>query len=45
MKQDERERRERFDGLFASYSADVVSYCGWRAGSASDAQDAWRRSS
>jgi RNA polymerase sigma-70 factor (ECF subfamily) len=51
MKQDERERRRRFDGLFASYSADVVSYCGWRAGSPSDAQDAvaevfltaWRR--
>jgi RNA polymerase sigma-70 factor (ECF subfamily) len=51
VKQDERERRRRFDGLFASYGADVVSYCGWRAGSPSDAQDAvaevfltaWRR--
>jgi RNA polymerase sigma factor (sigma-70 family) len=47
----ESERRRRFDDLFAAYSADVVSYCGWRAGSASDAQDAvaevfltaWRR--
>jgi RNA polymerase sigma factor (sigma-70 family) len=45
------ERRRRFDELFAAYSADVVSYCGWRAGSPSDAQDAvaevfltaWRR--
>jgi RNA polymerase sigma factor (sigma-70 family) len=45
------ERRRRFDALFSSYSADIVSYCGWRAGSASDAQDAvaevflaaWRR--
>jgi RNA polymerase sigma factor (sigma-70 family) len=45
------ERRRRFDDLFAAHSADVVSYCGWRAGSASDAQDAaaevfltaWRR--
>jgi RNA polymerase sigma-70 factor, ECF subfamily len=47
----ERERRRRFDALFAAYSADIVAYCGWRAGSASDAQDAasevfvtaWRR--
>jgi RNA polymerase sigma factor (sigma-70 family) len=45
------ERRARFDALFASYSSDIVAYCGWRAGSASDAQDAvaevfltaWRR--
>jgi RNA polymerase sigma-70 factor (ECF subfamily) len=45
------ERRQRFDGLFATYSADVVAYCTWRAASASDAQDAaaevfltaWRR--
>ena len=44
-------RRERFEALFAAYSSDVVAYCGWRAGSASDAQDAvadvfltaWRR--
>lgn len=41
----------RFDDLFASYSSDIVAYCGWRAGSAADAQDAvaevflaaWRR--
>jgi RNA polymerase sigma factor (sigma-70 family) len=47
----ERERRRRFDDLFVAYNADVVSYCGWRAGSPSDAQDAvaevfltaWRR--
>jgi RNA polymerase sigma factor (sigma-70 family) len=45
------ERRRRFDGLFASYSSDIVAYCGWRAASSSDAQDAaaevflvaWRR--
>jgi RNA polymerase sigma-70 factor (ECF subfamily) len=45
------ERRLRFDALFAAYSADIVAYCGWRAGSAGDAQDAvaevfltaWRR--
>jgi RNA polymerase sigma factor (sigma-70 family) len=47
----ERERGRRFDALFEAYSADVVAYCTWRAGSASDAQDAaadvfltaWRR--
>jgi RNA polymerase sigma factor (sigma-70 family) len=47
----ERERRRRFDDLFAAYSSDIVAYCGWRADSASDAQDAvsevfltaWRR--
>jgi RNA polymerase sigma factor (sigma-70 family) len=51
MSQDAAERRRRFDALFASYSPDIVSYCGWRAASASDAQDAvaevflaaWRR--
>jgi RNA polymerase sigma factor (sigma-70 family) len=45
------ERRRRFNALFASYSSDIVAYCGWRAGSATDAQDAvaevfltaWRR--
>jgi RNA polymerase sigma-70 factor (ECF subfamily) len=49
--QDQSERRRRFDELFASYSADIVAYCGWRAASTSDAQDAvadvfltaWRR--
>lgn len=43
--------RGRFDALFASYGPDIVAYCRWRAGSASDAQDAaaevfltaWRR--
>lgn len=51
MREGEGERRRRFDALFASYSSDVVAYCGWRADSASDAQDAaaevfltaWRR--
>jgi RNA polymerase sigma-70 factor (ECF subfamily) len=45
------ERDRRFDALFSSYSRDVVAYCGWRAVSPSDAQDAvadvfltaWRR--
>jgi RNA polymerase sigma-70 factor (ECF subfamily) len=45
------QRRQRFDALFAAYSASIVAYCGWRADSASDAQDAvaevfltaWRR--
>jgi RNA polymerase sigma-70 factor (ECF subfamily) len=40
MRQTESERRQRFDALFASYSSDVVAYCSWCAGSASDAQDA-----
>jgi RNA polymerase sigma factor (sigma-70 family) len=47
----ESERRRRFEALFASYSPDIVAYCGWRAASVSDAQDAaaevlltaWRR--
>jgi RNA polymerase sigma-70 factor (ECF subfamily) len=45
------QRRRRPDVLFSSYSADIAAYCGWRAESASDAQDAvaevfltaWRR--
>jgi RNA polymerase sigma-70 factor (ECF subfamily) len=45
------EHTRRFDELFAAHSADIVAYCGWRAGSAGDAQDAvgdvfltaWRR--
>jgi RNA polymerase sigma factor (sigma-70 family) len=44
-------RKQRFDELFAAYRKDIVAYCGWRAASASDAQDAvadvfltaWRR--
>jgi RNA polymerase sigma factor (sigma-70 family) len=51
MREGERARRRRFEVLFASYSSDIVAYCGWRADSASDAQDAvsevfltaWRR--
>ena len=51
MNEGERERRRRFDALFEAYGADIVAYCIWRAGSASDAQDAvadvfltaWRR--
>lgn len=51
MKEEERERRRRFDALFEAHGSDVVAYCGWRAGSASDAEEAgaevfltaWRR--
>jgi RNA polymerase sigma-70 factor, ECF subfamily len=51
MSEREPERRRRFDAIFASYSSDIVAYCGWRAGSSTDAQDAvaevfltaWRR--
>ena len=51
MAQADTERRHRFDALFAAYRPEVVAYCGWRASSASDAQDAaaevfltaWRR--
>jgi RNA polymerase sigma factor (sigma-70 family) len=51
MKDGESERGQRFDALFAAHSSGIVSYCGWRAGSVSDAQDAaaevfltaWRR--
>ena len=51
MKENELDRRRRFNGLFASYSSDIVAYCRWRTESASDAQDAvaevflaaWRR--
>jgi RNA polymerase sigma-70 factor (ECF subfamily) len=51
MSETESGRQERFDTLFASYSSDIVAYCTWRSGSASDAQDAvaevfltaWRR--
>jgi len=47
----ERERGRRFEELFGAYGADIVDYCGWRAGCVSDAQDAvaevfltaWRR--
>ena len=45
------ENQKRFDALFVEHGPDVVAYCGWRAASASDAQDAvadvfltaWRR--
>ena len=51
MKENELDRRRRFNGLFASYGSDIVAYCNWRADSESDAQDAvadvfltaWRR--
>jgi RNA polymerase sigma factor (sigma-70 family) len=51
LKEAERERGHRLEELVRAYGADVVSYCGWRAASASDAQDAvaevfltaWRR--
>ena len=51
MNEHETDNRQRFNALFASYGPDIVAYCGWRAGSPSDAQDAvaevfltaWRR--
>jgi RNA polymerase sigma factor (sigma-70 family) len=51
MTEPELDRQQRFDALFAAYREDIVAYCGWRAGSAGDAQDAvsevfltaWRR--
>jgi RNA polymerase sigma factor (sigma-70 family) len=51
VREDEAERKRRFEVLFTAYSSDVVAYCSWRADSASDAQDAvaevfltaWRR--
>jgi RNA polymerase sigma-70 factor, ECF subfamily len=51
MKGAGRERGRRFDALFEAYCSDVVAYCGWRGGSAIDAEDAvaevfltaWRR--
>lgn len=47
----EHEQERRFEQLFEAYRSDMVAYCGWRAGSPSDAQDAvadvwlaaWRR--
>jgi DNA-directed RNA polymerase specialized sigma24 family protein len=45
MRESESERTRRFEVLFASYRADIVSYCGWRAASPSDAQDAVAASS
>jgi RNA polymerase sigma factor (sigma-70 family) len=36
----ESERRRRLEALFESYGPGIVAYCGWRAGSTSDAQDA-----
>jgi RNA polymerase sigma-70 factor (ECF subfamily) len=47
----ERERGDRFEELFGAFCADVVDYCRWRSGAASDAEDAvaevfltaWRR--
>lgn len=45
------ERKRRFDQLFEAWSPDIVAYCGWRAASDGDGQDAaaevfltaWRR--
>ena len=47
----ETEQERRFEELFAAHRSDIVAYCGWRAASPSDAQDAvaevflaaWRR--
>jgi RNA polymerase sigma-70 factor (ECF subfamily) len=51
VQEGERERGRRFDALFEAHGPDVVAYCGWRVGSASDAEEAvaevfltaWRR--
>ena len=51
MSDHETDNQQRFNALFASYGPDIVAYCGWRAGSPRDAQDAvaevfltaWRR--
>jgi RNA polymerase sigma factor (sigma-70 family) len=51
VKEADDQRRRSFDALFAAHSGNIVAYCGWRADSASDAQDAvaevfltaWRR--
>ena len=32
MGEGEREAKARFDASFASYSSDIVAYCGWRPG-------------
>jgi RNA polymerase sigma-70 factor (ECF subfamily) len=47
----DRERQQRFEGLFVSYIEDMTAYASWRARSAADVQDAvaevfltaWRR--
>jgi DNA-directed RNA polymerase specialized sigma24 family protein len=36
----ETEQERRIEELFEAYRSDIVAYCGWRAGSRSDAQDA-----
>jgi RNA polymerase sigma-70 factor, ECF subfamily len=51
MAEADTDRKQRFDALFEAHRSDVVAHCGWRASSASDAQDAtaevfltaWRR--
>ena len=51
MRESKSDRRRRFDAVFESFGSDIVAYCGWRAGSENDAQDAaaevfltaWRR--
>jgi RNA polymerase sigma factor (sigma-70 family) len=51
MRVADNERERRFDALFEAYLADMVAFCGWRAPTAADAQDAvsevflaaWRR--
>ena len=51
MRVADNQRERRFDALFEAYLADMVAFCGWRAQTAADAQDAvsevflaaWRR--
>ncbi len=51
MNETDAERQRRFNELFRARRGDVVAFCGWRADTASDAQDAlaevfliaWRR--
>lgn len=51
MTEEDVERARRYEALIQAYGRDIVAYCGWRSGSAEDAQDAvadvflvaWRR--
>lgn len=45
MSESQTERRRRFDAVFASYSSDIVAYCGWRAVLRAMRRMRWPRSS